>query len=134
MNSYSHYAYGACCEWLFTDLAGIDLVEPGYAVARIRPRVGLGLDRAAASYRSIRGQFRSAWSTKDGQVELAVTIPPNVEAEIWVPCRDLATLREGGAAVAAAKAELVDGWARVRVGSGDYRFTAAYEAKRAVAG
>ena len=37
MNSFSHYAFGAVCEWLFQGLAGIDTDGPGYRKIWIRP-------------------------------------------------------------------------------------------------
>lgn len=133
MNSYSHYAYGSCCEWLFTDLAGIDLIEPGFAAIRVRPRIGNGIDGAKAQYHSIRGMIRSEWELNVGRVALNVTIPPNARAEIWVPSTDPTTLKEGATAVK--NAEQRGGYAVVRVGSGNYRFTGAYaEGRKAAKG
>ena len=37
MNSFSHYAFGAVCEWMMADLAGIDRAAPGFDRIRDRP-------------------------------------------------------------------------------------------------
>src|SRR5206468_8727102 len=37
MNSFSHYSFGAVCEWMFSHLAGIDTKGPGYKQIIIRP-------------------------------------------------------------------------------------------------
>jgi alpha-L-rhamnosidase len=39
MNSFSHYAFGAVCEWMFGNAAGIQAVSPGYAKFDIRPEI-----------------------------------------------------------------------------------------------
>ncbi|MCP4643893.1 MAG: family 78 glycoside hydrolase catalytic domain, partial [bacterium] len=40
MNSFSHYAFGAVCEWMFAYMAGIDTDGPGFKRIRVRPRPG----------------------------------------------------------------------------------------------
>jgi alpha-L-rhamnosidase len=85
MNSYSHYAYGAVCEWFFTDIAGIEPLEPGFKRFRIRPRIDPRLGHARASYRSIRGPITVAWQQKDGVLDLMITVPANTTAEVHVP-------------------------------------------------
>jgi alpha-L-rhamnosidase len=132
MNSYSHYAYGACGEWLFSDVAGIDLLERGFKRIRVRPRIGGGLTQAQAWHECIYGRIGSQWKLDGGEVALAVEIPANTTAEVWVPCSDAKSLREGGKTWAGAvRAE--PGYAVLEVGSGRYAFAAA-TAKHAAAG
>src|SRR6185369_11297328 len=39
MNSFSHYSFGAICEWFYAGLAGINPDEPGYGTILLRPVV-----------------------------------------------------------------------------------------------
>jgi len=134
MNSFSHYAFGAVCEWLFQGLAGIDTDGPGYRKIWIRPgpprRAGGGgkpvLDWVRAEYDSIRGGIRSEWRQDDG-FELAVRIPANTTATVLLPARNPDQVRVDGAAVGSVPEVR---WLGVRgdraafeVGSGEYRFT-----------
>ncbi len=65
MNSFSHYAFGAVCEWMFRTLAGINRTVPATkrsSFARIRPQPGSNamhepIDWVRASYDSIRGMI-----------------------------------------------------------------------------
>ncbi len=125
MNSYSHYAYGACGEWLFSDVAGIDLLEPGFKRMRIRPRIGGGLTRAEATHRCIHGEIRSSWTHAQGALTLVVTVPPNTSAEIWIPTSDTASLREAGKPWPT-PARHEPGYAVIETGAGTYVFTAAF--------
>jgi len=85
MNSYSHYAYGAVCEWLFSDMIGLEALAPGFAVVRVRPRVGGGITRAGVRYRSIRGFIEAGWEISGGWVTGRLTLPANSEARLQLP-------------------------------------------------
>jgi alpha-L-rhamnosidase len=133
MNSYSHYAYGAVGEWLFSDCAGIDLAAVAFKAIRIHPRIGGGLTRAEATHECIYGRIASRWSVAEGKVRLEVEIPPNTTARIHVPTSDPASLVEGGARWTGAVEREVQSVV-VSVGSGRYDFSAAWAARSAAAG
>jgi len=122
MNSYSHYAYGAVCEWLFSDMAGIELLEEGFSKVRIRPRLGGGLTYAGATYDSIRGPIRSDWKLKGDILELEVEIPGGVEGEVHLPTADPLSVTEGGEATESSVGN-EEGYRVVKVGAGSYRFS-----------
>lgn len=88
MNSLNHYAYGSIGDWMYEKLAGINPVKPGYKEIRIRPRFIKGITDVDASFDSVYGVIRSAWSCKDGKITVDVTIPPNTTAEIFLPEKD----------------------------------------------
>jgi alpha-L-rhamnosidase len=135
MNSFSHYAFGAVMEWVVRELAGIDMLEPGYGRIRIRPRIpsvesnpdGQPLTWVKADYASPRGVIRSHWKRSGEAVEMRVTIPPNTTAEVHVPCnhamavvvdgRPLGDTAEGLRIVDTGPLATV-----LEVGSGDYVF------------
>lgn len=92
MNSYNHYAYGAVAAWIFSALGGLnpDEHEPGYKHSHIRPLIcEQYLTQASTSLQTYYGRLSTAWTVRDGAVELTLTIPPNTTADI-----ELAQARE----------------------------------------
>lgn len=85
MNSYNHYAYGAIGDWMYKNICGIQAGAPGYKKIVIKPTIGGGLSSAEGSYDSEYGIVRSKWSIEGNKFRLAVTIPPNTTAEVYVP-------------------------------------------------
>ena len=93
MNSFAHYAFGAVCEWMFRDLAGIDLASNGYRALRLAPRPYgqvASLDWLKAEYMSPVGFVRSVWNVSmdgDGGRKFSwkVTLPAGVSARLVVP-------------------------------------------------
>ena len=84
--SHNHPYFGSISSWFLQSLGGIRPDAPGYAKARIQPRLPTGLASASASLTTVRGEFKSAW-VKDvaGAVVLDVTVPVGVPTEVWVP-------------------------------------------------
>lgn len=136
MNSFSHYAFGAVCEWMFHTLAGIQSDGPGYKSIIIRPQppapgsnhMHAPIDWVSASYDSIRGTIRSDWKLADGQFHLNVAIPANTTATVYLPTSEVSSIEEGGKPLNGhAHARLLrmeDGVAVLSVESGSYEFSA----------
>jgi alpha-L-rhamnosidase len=126
MNSFNHYAYGSCGQWMFAAMAGIDTDGPGFERLLIRPRVGGGLTFVRASYDSIRGRIATGWELDGAALTLRVELPANTVATVFVPASDPLGVTEGGRP--AAEAEGVTfvrsqpGAAVYHVGSGTYEF------------
>jgi alpha-L-rhamnosidase len=135
MNSFSHYAFGAVCEWMFDTLAGIDTDGPGYARLRIEPHVPRAkpldegtppLEWVRARYDSIRGPIDVQWRRDGKRLEVGVSIPANTTAMLTVPATDAAAVqvdpspesgpevRVTGFAAGRAQIELESGRYRVR--------------------
>ncbi|WP_269537321.1 family 78 glycoside hydrolase catalytic domain [Cerasicoccus fimbriatus] len=121
MNSYAHYAYGAVCEWLFSDMAGIELLDVAFGKIRIRPRVGGGLTYAGATHECVRGSIRSDWKIEGDTFQLEVEIPGNASAEIHLPTADAASITEDDAEVPSTESD-ASGYRVVEVGAGNYKF------------
>ena len=104
MNSFNHYSLGSVGEWLQRYAAGIDLepAAPGFAQIRIQPRPDRRLSFVRASFDSIHGCIKSAWTLEDDQFTLRVTIPANTTATVTLPNSETHA-----------------------IGSGDYEFTSA---------
>jgi alpha-L-rhamnosidase len=136
MNSFSHYSFGAVCEWMFRDLAGIDTDGVGFKTILIRPgppTPGSNPDRQAidwvkAEYGSLRGRIVSRWNRAADRFELEVAIPANTTARVFLPAASEESITESGQPLD--KAEGVKFLRRegdravLAVESGRYRFAA----------
>ncbi|MEI2725954.1 MAG: alpha-L-rhamnosidase C-terminal domain-containing protein [Verrucomicrobiota bacterium] len=130
MNSFNHWAFGAVGEWMFQNIVGIqpDESHPGWKHFVIRPRPGGDVTWADGRYDSIRGPITSAWKIKNGNFTLAVTIPANTTATVYVPARGVAEVTQRGKPVSSAPGvkflRMDAGNAVFEVPSGAYQFAA----------
>jgi len=129
MNSFNHYAYGAIGDWLYINVAGIDLdpEAPGYKHIILRPHPGGGLTSASASLDSIHGKIVSDWKITKGVLAWNVTIPANTTATVYIPAKVRAAIKEGGKNIDKAQGlKFVrdeNGAFVYEAGSGSYLFT-----------
>ncbi|MDW6065534.1 alpha-L-rhamnosidase C-terminal domain-containing protein [Streptomyces sp. FXJ1.4098] len=106
--SVNHHYRSNVATWFYQSLAGIKPTATAYASLRIRPYIPsvavnsrvpkdtqdtdlapATLDHVSASIDTVRGTASSRWRRlPDGRIDLAVTIPYNTDAEIWVPTRN----------------------------------------------
>ncbi|MCD8368616.1 MAG: glycoside hydrolase family 78 protein [Clostridiales bacterium] len=86
-NSFNHYSYGAVCDFLFSNVAGIQptLESPGYREIILRPTVGGTLTYAEAEYESACGLIRAAWKREADKVHYHFELPANTSAQIILP-------------------------------------------------
>lgn len=134
MNSFSHYSFGAVCEWMFRYLAGIDTVGAGYREIVIAPRPPFvnpdhePINQVRATYTSVRGVISSEWQRKGQRFELTVIVPPNVTATVKVPALAGQKVTVDGKSVAdvpyVTAAGRTQQSADFQVGSGTYHFVA----------
>jgi alpha-L-rhamnosidase len=82
-DSMNHYAFGAVVGWLFSRVAGIRPLAPGFARVLIAPCPGGSFTYARCSYESSTGRIRSDWRIEGGRFILALEIP--VDAEVRMP-------------------------------------------------
>lgn len=87
MNSFNHYAYGAVGDWLYKEVAGlnIDPLQPGYKHIIFHPIPGGGLTFATAKLMTMYGQVLSAWKIESDTMSYHVIIPANSTATVWLP-------------------------------------------------
>jgi alpha-L-rhamnosidase len=134
MNSFAHYSFGAVCEWMLNDLAGIQSDGPGYAKIIIHPQPPTPGSNPAqepihwvkAHYDSIHGRIVSNWRRAENKFDLEVEIPANTMATIYLPANSVEKISEGGKSLAkvnGVKFLRVEGdRAVLAVDSGKYRF------------
>lgn len=135
MNSFSHYSFGAVCEWMFRCLVGLDTDSPGFQHLVIRPGPpGAGevsgvtpIGWVKAEYRSPRGTIRVNWKRAGNQFDLEVTLPANTSATIHMPAATARDITENGQPLAGARGVQVlrtqGDRTLLEAGSGHYRFS-----------
>lgn len=106
MNSFNHYAFGACGKWMFTTAAGIASDGPGFKRLLIRPRPGGGLRWLRARYDSIRGPVATEWRLEGSTFHLRVTIPANTTARVVLPSARGDVVHEIGSGTYSFRSEL----------------------------
>jgi alpha-L-rhamnosidase len=84
MNSYNHYAYGAVCQWLFEDVAGLKLTAEGAGFAKLEldPAILPALSPVKAWHDVRQGRVEAEWSLAGDQVAYRVLLPEGVEASL----------------------------------------------------
>ena len=126
MNSFAHYSFGAVARWMFQTVAGIDMAEPGFQRLVIRPEPAEGLTWVKAGYRSIHGQIATEWRSEGGKLTLAVTIPANTTATVYLPTADSAAVTEAGKPIAQSEGvkflRTEGGRSLFEIGAGKYEF------------
>ena len=126
MNSFNHYAFGSCGQYLFSCVGGIFPLAPGYQSFAVTPVIGEGLMWASTSYASMYGEIVSDWKREDGKCRLKVAVPPNTHAMIRLPVASSAQVREGGGPLAQARGLTLlnegNGCVLMRAVSGAYAF------------
>ncbi len=74
MNSYNHYAYGAVCQWLFEQVAGM-VPQPGFDVVDLAPTILPALSPVAAWHDCRHGRIEAQWQLDGRRVTYVVNLP-----------------------------------------------------------
>jgi len=124
MNSFNHYSLGSVGEWLFRHVAGIELDGdlPGYQRFVLKPYLGVGLESARATYRSMHGTIASAWKREGDRVTWTATVPANTTAQIFIPSEPGTDVGSDGLALSGREGR----FARCTAPAGTYTFTSVY--------
>ncbi|MCM1057320.1 MAG: glycoside hydrolase family 78 protein [Firmicutes bacterium] len=81
--SLNHYSKGACVEWLFGTMCGIQVSGENHFT--IAPRPGGSFTYACAKYRSVYGMVVVKWERRLQGYRYEITVPANCSAEIRLP-------------------------------------------------
>lgn len=126
MTSFNHYAYGAVGDWMYRDVAGIDVDEEGagYKKIIIRPHLGDGLSSAKATLQTNYGLASSAWRKEAKETVYTIEIPVNTSATVYLPTTNIPDIEEGGKPISSDMKILgIEGaYTKLQVGSGKYEF------------
>jgi hypothetical protein len=130
MNSLNHANFGACAEWFYRDILGINALAPGFAKILVSPQPGGGLTSAQGCYDSIQGPISNAWTFTGNTLNLAVAIPPNTTAQILVPTTNAGAITESGVPATSSPGVTYVGISNnaaiYAVGSGNYVFSSPF--------
>ena len=124
-NSFNHYSLGSVGEWLYRYLAGIDQMPDsiGFKKLKMQPRFGDGISSAVATYQTLQGEVRSAWTLENGALQWKVSIPPNATATAILPDGEYS---ESGEKLESARGVLQvsrdGGKVSMQLASGEYSF------------
>lgn len=81
MNSYNHYAYGAVCQFLFENVAGVRPIAeaPGFDKVRLDPTVLPGLGHVQIWHDCRHGRIEAGWRLDGDKVLYTVNLPEGCE-------------------------------------------------------
>ncbi len=84
MNSYNHYAYGAVCQWLFEQVAGISPTaeKPGFDEVQLNPQILPNLNPISMWHDCRHGRIEARWEKKEQQVDYRVTLPAGCQGRL----------------------------------------------------
>ena len=95
MNSLNHYSYGSIGGWMYHDLLGLQILEPGYKKSRIAPRLIKNIP-------SMKGQIETVYGTLGCEISCLahkyvadIEIPANTTAVVSLPEREEEILGSG---------------------------------------
>lgn len=84
MNSFNHYAYGACAAWFYRDILGIKLTSPAYKTFELCPIPSKLLGFAKARIETRSGIISSEWTYADDGIRYSFTVPEGTTAAVTV--------------------------------------------------
>ena len=90
--SLNHYSYGAVSGWLVSGICGINVTNDEII---IKPYPNKMLEYAKAEYNSPLGLIKSSWKYNDDEIELNITIPSNIKAQLILPNGETRVLDSG---------------------------------------
>ncbi|WP_370678290.1 family 78 glycoside hydrolase catalytic domain [Pleomorphomonas sp. PLEO] len=121
MNSYNHYAYGAVCQWLFEEVAGLrpDEVEPGFRHIVFEPAIIPALSPVAAAHDVAAGRIEAGWRIDGDTVTWETVVPDGARGTLIVPTEAQNVILDGKPVTSAS----VQDKQRLAVGSGRHVVT-----------
>jgi alpha-L-rhamnosidase len=116
MNSYNHYAYGAVCQWLFEDVAGIKPLEdkPGFEEISFDPAILPALSPVTAWHDTRFGRIEAGWTLEEGAVTCRLVLPEGVTARLEARS-DRKALKADGV--------MIEQGREIRLGTGEHKIT-----------
>lgn len=122
MNSANHVMLlGDLLIWYYEDLAGIKCAPDaiGFKKLVMEPVFPEGLDEVSASYQSVYGEIKSAWTKKNGDFSWDITLPGNTTATVRIPKEYSVPV---GNIPGVRKVSATEGYTEIEIGSGNYHF------------
>jgi len=107
-------------------LFGIKPLKPAWAEFQVKPTFA-GLANASVKVPTVRGEINASWKMLNNLWQLNVSVPVNTTAFIYIPAKNISSVKENGTALkSAAGLKIIgqeQGYIKVIAGSGSYQFT-----------
>ncbi|MDN3549401.1 glycoside hydrolase family 78 protein [Mucilaginibacter aquaedulcis] len=126
MNSFNHYSYGAVGDWMYQQMAGLQIGAPGYKNIVIKPQPNHKFSFAKATFETMYGQVLSSWEVNNGTMHVHVKIPANSTADITLPAARPEDVKADGKSITGVfnvTGIKNEEGATIKLGSGDYTFS-----------
>lgn len=126
MNSHNHPMMGSVGSWFYRYILGItpQIEYPAFEQFNIRPVIFQDLSFAEGSLDTEKGLIKSAWKKEGKRLKFNISIPGNTTAIVYVPTKNIKTIKESGKSVSKIKSieylRQEGDYAIFRIGSGDY--------------
>ncbi|KAL7906611.1 glycoside hydrolase family 78 protein [Trichoderma velutinum] len=85
MTSFNHHALGSIANWMHADVGGLEAIEPGWKVFRVKPQPNGELSWADTAFESRYGRIELRWTLKGDFFRMRLRVPPNSTAVISLP-------------------------------------------------
>lgn len=95
MVSFNHFAPGAVSDFLYRRIAGIESMEGGYRMFRIKPEPGGDLVFAKGEVETPYGKIVSRWIIDDHVFKISVAVPIGTQCELILPNDETHELESG---------------------------------------
>ncbi|MBR7110714.1 MAG: family 78 glycoside hydrolase catalytic domain [Clostridia bacterium] len=83
MNSFNHYSFGSCAEWLFTHLVGINPIVPGFEKVQIKPFIPKSdrLTKVSGYHETEKGKISVKWWVEGDIANVVIEKPAGIIAD-----------------------------------------------------
>jgi alpha-L-rhamnosidase len=131
--SHNHPMFGGGLAWFYRHLAGMqaDPDQPGYRHIIFKPQPLDVIDHVSYFNQTPYGEAGIRWSNAGEGFVMEVRVPVSCRATVYVPASEGSRIEEGESSVLEAPdiefSGMGDGYARMVVKSGDYRFRVVQE-------
>ncbi len=98
MNSFNHYSFGSCTEWMYEYVLGFRSEKPGFEKVSFIPYFchDGSITSARGYYDSVRGRIDAEWEKKGDVFTYRVTLPREMERSFEFPEMKLVSQRKEG--------------------------------------
>lgn len=107
-------------------IVGLEPIEPGFSVVRIKPRIA-SLRSLNSITPTIRGPVKISIKLDESEYRLNCSIPANMSAEVHIPASDISQVFQAGKSLSSSRfVEYIgkrDGRIILKVASGSYEFS-----------
>ena len=95
MISYNHYASGAVASYLYTRIAGLDIIDAGYKTFRVKPILCESINYVNTKKTTPYGDILVEYRINDNNFNINIRVPLRSECELNLPNGDKHILKAG---------------------------------------